>query len=85
MPVRFDTNDQSYDGSITDISTGGAFIELDSKIEKGSVISLRLDCLSFSEPFRLKGRVTARRGDGIGVEFEGLSENQRNMLSYLYW
>ena len=86
IPVELTLQSQAFEGSILDISTGGAFIEIDDMpVQEGNNISLNLACLSYGQPFVLEGRVVSKRPSGIGVTFDQLSENQRNRLSYLYY
>jgi Tfp pilus assembly protein PilZ len=85
LPVKVQVKDRSYAGSITDISPGGAYIEIQEPMEIGYNIMLQLETLSADEPFLVKGEVTSSRSDGFGVKFQGLSEQQQNMLSFLYW
>lgn len=74
-----------YHSCIRDISAGGVFIETTDSFEQGQDILL---CFTLSEsqemlPFKIKGKVARTYHDGIGVQYENVTDYQRDIISAL--
>ncbi|MGD9248990.1 MAG: PilZ domain-containing protein [Desulfobacteraceae bacterium] len=83
--VDFASGGKAYRSCIRDISAGGVFIETGDNFQEGQEISL---CFSLSEadevlPFKINGKVMRTHHDGIGVEYENVTEYQRDIISAL--
>jgi Tfp pilus assembly protein PilZ len=63
-----------------DISVGGVFIETCELHDVGQESLLSLLFPGRNEPFRVAGRVAWKGPNGVGVKFEGLSEEDRDTL-----
>jgi Tfp pilus assembly protein PilZ len=82
IPVEYsDSEGSSYRNYTLDISTGGVFIETCEAHTVGHELWLSLSFPRFAKPFRVAGRVAWRGPNGVGVKFEGLSEEQQGTLS----
>jgi Tfp pilus assembly protein PilZ len=85
LMVDFAAQGKAYRSCIRDISASGVFIETMDSFTSGQEIAL---CFTLSEsnemlPFKVKGRVTRVYSDGIGVQYENMSEYQRDIISAL--
>jgi Tfp pilus assembly protein PilZ len=85
LVVDFAMEGKAYRSCIRDISAGGVFIETRDVFYQGQEISL---CFSLNEteemlPFKINGKVTRTYKDGIGVQYEDVSDYQRDILSAL--
>lgn len=83
--VDFATSDKVYRSCIRDISASGVFIETTDAFKVGQSIAL---CFTISDsddmlPFKTKGKVTRLYPDGIGVQYENISQYQRDILDTL--
>ena len=80
ISVDFDINDWSYEGIITNISLGGAFIETHHPVTVGSEIMVALTSLDDWRHCTIKGTVLRRDAKGIGVSFQALSLYQQQVV-----
>jgi hypothetical protein len=83
--VDFASQGKAYRSCIRDISASGVFIETMDLFTPGQEIAL---CFTLPEsnemlPFKLKGKVTRVLSDGIGVQYENMTEYQRDIISVL--
>lgn len=86
IPVLCQTADGEVEGSLSDISTGGGYLNVPRKPRPGSRVTLRLRTPLFPEPLSLEGTVVDRQEeDGVGVRFDPLTEDQRRSLNLLFW
>jgi DNA-binding NarL/FixJ family response regulator/Tfp pilus assembly protein PilZ len=82
--VDFDIHDWSYEGLITNISLGGAYIKTDHPLTVGSDIIVTLASLDKSRLCNVRGQVVRRDTNGVGVQFNELSMYQQQVVnSYL--
>lgn len=85
LMVDFASDGKAYRSTIRDISAGGVFIETHDPFEQGQEISL---CFTLSEdqemlPFKIDGKVMRTFHDGIGVQYENVTDYQRDIISAL--
>lgn len=85
LMVDFASNGRAYRSTIRDISASGVFIETIDVFQPGQDISL---CFTLSEdqemlPFKIDGKVTRTFHDGIGVQYENVTNYQRDIISAL--
>lgn len=85
LMVDFASQGKAYRSCIRDISASGVFIETKEAFTPGQEIAL---CFALSEsnqmlPFKVKGRVIRVYSDGIGVQYENMTEYQRDIISAL--
>jgi len=80
ISVDFDINDWSYEGIITNISLGGAYIETHHPVTVGSEIMVALTSLDDWRHCTIKGTVMRRDAKGIGVSFQALSLYQQQVV-----
>ena len=85
LMVDFASSGKAYRSCIRDISAGGVFIETADDFKEGQEISL---CFSLTEademlPFKINGKVMRTYHDGIGVQYEDVTDYQRDIISAL--
>jgi len=85
LMVDFASGGKAYRSCIRDISAGGVFIETTDNFREGQDIAL---CFTLAEanetlPFKVKGKVTRIYPDGIGVQYQNMTEYQRDIISAL--
>ncbi len=85
LMVDFATGGKAYRSCIRDISASGVFIETTDSFESGQELSL---CFTLSEsnemlPFKISGKVARIYSDGIGVQYENVTDYQRDIISAL--
>ncbi len=85
LVVDFASGGKAYRSCIRDISASGVFIETGDIFEQGQDISL---CFSLTEademlPFKINGKVARTYKDGIGVQYEDVTDYQRDIISAL--
>jgi len=86
ISLSYETENRPYkEGSIIDISSGGVFIRTDEDLAIGEKITLNVKYLSVQDPFTVKGRVVSKNMDGVGVKFESLPSNLRDILNFMMW
>ena len=66
----FISDDQNYEGLITDISRGGAFIETHINFSVGQIIILVVPGHKGRKTFKLKGCIVRLNRSGVGVQFD---------------
>jgi Tfp pilus assembly protein PilZ len=75
-------NRADKEGSIIDLSSGGVLIKTDEDLAIGEKITLNVKYLSIQEPFTVKGEVVSKNIKGVGVRFENLPPNLRDILEF---
>jgi hypothetical protein len=86
ISVRCQTAEKKMQGSLSDISTGGALLQVPEDTPSGSRVSLQVDLPIFPEPLFIRGTVIGKHSDqGVGVRFDPLSDDQRRLLNLLFW
>ncbi len=68
--------------TITDISLGGVFIEasIPDNISVGRTIFINTKLYSERDAFRLKAKIVNQRDRGIGCQFIGLNDQERDAI-----
>ncbi len=86
ISLNYKTENRPYkEASIIDISSGGVFIRTDEDLAIGEKITLNVKYLSVQEPFTVNGKVVSKNIDGVGVRFESLPSNLRDILNFIMW
>ena len=85
LVVDFAAGGRAYRGCIRDISASGVFIETPDAFKTGQKIAL---CFTITEsdemlPFKVLGKVMRIYPDGIGVQYENISNYQRDIINTL--
>lgn len=85
LVVDFAAGGKAYRSCIRNISASGVFIETQESFEAGQTIAL---CFTLSEsaemlPFKVMGKVVRVYAEGIGVQYENMSDYQRDIISTL--
>jgi Tfp pilus assembly protein PilZ len=75
-PVIFTLMNQYYNGIISNISRGGAFIETRGKFKAGQIIKLMIPGTKFDESTKLKGEVLHFNPSGVGIIFKSIIKIQ---------
>ena len=73
----FTYRNRSYQGKVTNISRGGAFIETEQILSLGKIIVLSIPGSKLRKSVKLKGWVVRLNKKGIGVKFERRSGRER--------
>ena len=81
--IIFHVDDLIYRGIIRDVSMGGIFIETGVQIAAGKEIMLTLEDPESMKPDFLSGRVVRSNDIGVGVEFNELRIDQKNLVKSL--
>lgn len=78
---------QNFKGYCTSISVGGCFIELSKidkvRMEKGGKVLVKIKAGTLSEEISVRAiirNISDKRPRGIGLQFENLSESQRDVI-----
>jgi len=80
VDVFFDGRDATGVASTKDISAGGLYMNTPAQIPEGSILLLRIP-LSNNKQIVCNGAVVySNPGFGVGVKFQGLSEQDRALL-----
>jgi Tfp pilus assembly protein PilZ len=69
-PLFFISDDQNYEGLITNISRGGAFIETHINFSVGQIIMLVVPGQKGRNTFKLRGCIVRLNRSGVGVQFD---------------
>jgi Tfp pilus assembly protein PilZ len=75
-PVIITSMNQYYNGKISNISRGGAFIETRGKFKAGQIIKLMIPGTKFDESTKLKGEVLHFNQSGVGIIFKSIIKIQ---------
>jgi len=76
-PIFFTSKNQHAAGLATNISRGGAFIEIGSKISLGERINLVIHASKNHKGLRLRGWIVRLGPEGVGVSFDRRSGRER--------
>jgi len=81
ISVDYDTMDYSGNKKIHNLSTSGAYIEAGESFTLGQDIILWLSVPDRDIPFiKIPAKVVRRDQNGIGVEFDQLTDDQRRII-----
>ncbi|HKE16595.1 MAG TPA: PilZ domain-containing protein [Kofleriaceae bacterium] len=64
--------EQRFDGTIRNLSLGGAFVHIGRRLAIGTPVSLRFEIPTHARPIEASAVVRWTSGEGVGVQFEGL-------------
>ncbi|MGH0028647.1 MAG: TIGR02266 family protein [Myxococcota bacterium] len=87
--VDYKTVDELFSEFARNINEGGLFVETDTPPPPGSVVALQFQIPGSHEPIQVLGRVVritdgdAHEGPGMGIEFEDLDEQSRDLINDL--
>ncbi len=87
--VDYKTVDELFSEFARNINEGGLFVETDTPPKPGSSVALQFQIPGSDEPIQVMGRVvrvtdgTTQEGPGMGIEFEDLDEQSRNLINDL--
>ena len=87
--VQYQTVDEFFSEFARNINEGGLFVETDSALPLGSVVSLQFHIPGSDEPIQVHGSVvrqTDGAGDepqGMGIEFETLAAKDSQRINVL--
>ncbi|MDP6788287.1 MAG: PilZ domain-containing protein [Rhodospirillales bacterium] len=77
-PVQAKTDSRQIEGSVTDISAGGAALNVDAEVDGESQVELDIEDMS-----PLSGTVARSYDDGFAVEFDLDEEEEDRLLTEL--
>ncbi len=81
--VNYDISDWTYQCYMRDISEGGAYIETEQPIKVGQRLVMSLTSPVLERSCSIKGTAVRRDPKGIGVRFEDLTLQQKQVLRSL--
>lgn len=80
VDVHFDGTDATGVASTKDISAGGLYMNTQAKLLEGSVLMIRIPLGSGKQLVARAEVVYANPGCGVGLRFQGLSDEDRALL-----
>lgn len=80
VDVFFDGADATGIASTKDISLGGLYMNTKSELPEGAILMLRLPFGEDKQVIVNAEVVYSNPGHGVGVRFQGLSENDRELM-----
>lgn len=87
--VDYKTVDELFSEFARNINEGGLFVETDTPPPPGSPVALQFQIPGSQDPIQVLGRVVrisqgdAHEGPGMGIEFEDLDEQSRDLINHL--
>ena len=75
LPVRYVVEDKIFKDVVTDISTGGAFVETCAYLAVGQHITLIFSPDDQEEPVNVTGKVVRTTKEGVGLQFKTVGED----------
>ena len=83
IEVSYTAGDHFFSERIKNISGGGLYIETPQLIAPGEKLSLTFSIPNTSHNFKLQGVVVRSSEGGIGVQFESITEHQKQLIDYI--
>jgi CheY-like chemotaxis protein len=80
VAVDYDTNDWTYQSLLRDISLGGAYVETTKPMTESQRIILTLSTHRPERTCTVKGVVVRRDARGVGIQFDELTLQQRQVI-----
>jgi hypothetical protein len=80
VDVFFDGNDATGVASTKDISVGGFYMNTQAKLPEGSTLLVRIPVAEGKQIVANAEVVYSNPGRGVGVRFQGLSEENRDLI-----
>jgi CheY-like chemotaxis protein/Tfp pilus assembly protein PilZ len=81
--VEYLLNDVKYQCYMRDLGEGGAYLETDQEVTLGQQIVLTLYSPALEESCAIHGTIVRRDKKGIGVQFDSLGTNQKQVIQTL--
>lgn len=87
--VDYKTVDELFSEFARNINEGGLFVETDNPPSLGASVALQFQIPGSDEPIQVMGRVVRvcdgshREGPGMGIEFENLDDQSRELINEL--
>jgi Tfp pilus assembly protein PilZ len=69
IPVKFESENQTYEGTTENVSSGGVFIRTPHPISVGKLVKIDIPLQKKGKIKRLTGKVTRSNRQGFGVKF----------------
>lgn len=83
LSVVLDCSSDKREVRVTDLSTGGCYVDCIAGVQQGEVVGLRLK-LPQDRTVELAGTVVyVHEGIGFGIQFNDMTREQRTLLEYL--
>jgi len=83
LSAHFQINDRIYQCFLRDISVGGAYLEAGRPVDIGKRLILFLSKSTQESYTPINGIVVRKDGDGIGIRFERLTAEQKQLIRSL--
>jgi len=83
VAIDYDLANWTYQCFLRDISVGGAYIETEKSIKLGQKIDLTLSSPGIKSRCTISGQVVRRDKKGIGVRFDEVSREQKQVIETL--
>ncbi len=80
IPVTCTIEERSFKSYIIDISTVGLFIETNDRFALGQKVEMSFKLPGDAKPRALKGRISRSGIRGMGINFFGLTPNQKTAI-----
>ncbi len=80
VDVFYDGKDATGIASTQDISVGGLYMNTQASLPEGSVLLLRIPCSDGRQVVVNAEVIYSNAGSGVGVSFQGLSDEDRSLL-----
>jgi Tfp pilus assembly protein PilZ len=68
-PVKYESDNQTYEGTTENVSTGGVFIKTRDPIAVGQTVTIEIPIKKKGKIKRLRGKVTWSTRNGFGAKF----------------
>ena len=82
LDVMWDSSREAHSARITDLSEGGCYLDSVGEVRRGEIVGFRV-LLPDDDWLYLEGEVRHHSGDGFGVQFVELNEEQAEKLQWL--
>lgn len=69
IPVKYESDNQTYEGTTENVSSGGVFIKTPHPISVGKLVKIDIPVQKKGKIKRLTGKVTRSNRQGFGVKF----------------
>ena len=83
IAVDYADEERAFRDFIKNISTGGVFIETDSRFSVGRELTLTFSSSNYERPIKITGKIVRSGRQGIGVRFKAEHEDLDAMIESL--
>ncbi len=80
ISIDFYTSHHAFRENVRDISMGGVFVETCETFKEGDCLMLAIPYGELRTSLEFKGRVVRVEDKGVGIEFDDLTEFQRQII-----